>query len=74
MKTTKTKTKAQPRTAGSLERVVRRWETAAGYEAMYRDEITDTKSLRDVLQRNQRWLEEHCEERIRQAGQVASSV
>ena len=58
----------------SIRAVVRRWEAAAGYEILRGEQIKDRRTLREVLQFNQHWLEEHLEEKLRQAGRVVSSV
>lgn len=58
----------------SLRRFVIQWEDAAGYEATGKERIIDRKTLREVLQGNQRWLEEHCEEKCRLASRVVSKI
>ncbi|MBE2181413.1 MAG: hypothetical protein IAE97_13175 [Chthoniobacterales bacterium] len=53
-------------------KIIERWEAASGYDATGKDKVRCKKTLRKCLQENQKWLEEHLEDRITKAGSIAA--
>ena len=46
------------------------WEKAAGFEMFGKEDIRSDKSCRQVLRRNQKWLEDHLTDTIQRASSV----
>lgn len=52
-------------------KLIKKWETASGYEALGKEGVSDLKTLRECLRHNQRWLEDHLSDITLRASRVA---